>query len=142
ELPSQLQTNLQVIQSTENQIRSLDESINRDKDRRLAVERSMADAQTATGLGDSLAGNASTDPSAAGAGRTIDQLERARAELRALELRLKPEHPDVIAKKRAIAELENKVEEEAAVPGQPPVAGAKPATTAELIRQTRTRQYQ
>src|SRR2546430_2196021 len=50
ELPSQLQTNLQVIQSAENQIRSLDESINRDKDRRLAVERSMADAQTATGL--------------------------------------------------------------------------------------------
>jgi polysaccharide chain length determinant protein (PEP-CTERM system associated) len=142
ELPSQLQTNLQVIQSAENQIRSLDESINRDKDRRLAVERSMADAQTATGLNDSLAGNASTDSSASESGRTIDQLERARAELRTLELRLKPGHPDVIAKKRAIAELENKVEEEAAVPGQAPVAGAKPPTTGELIRQARGRQFQ
>jgi protein tyrosine kinase modulator len=140
ELPSQLQTNLQVIQSAENQIQTLSESINRDKDRRLVLERSIADAQTTTGFGDALAAGSAADPS--GAGRTVDQLERARAELRALELRLKPEHPDVIAKKRAIAELERKAEQEAAVPGQAPVPGAKPATSAELIRQSRTRQDQ
>src|SRR6185503_14938767 len=58
------------------------------------------------------------------------------------ELRFKPEHPDVIAKKKAVAELEQKVEQESSVPGQTPVAGAKPASTAELIRQARARQYQ
>ena len=37
ELPSQLQTNLQVIESTQNQIQNLNESINRDRDRRLVL---------------------------------------------------------------------------------------------------------
>jgi polysaccharide chain length determinant protein (PEP-CTERM system associated) len=142
ELPSQLQTNLQVIQGAESQIQTLSESINRDKDRRLVLERSIADAQTANGLGDALAAGSSSESSPTGAGRTSEQLEKARTELRALELRMKPEHPDVIAKKRAIAELERTVEQEAAVPGQAPVPGAKPTTTAELIRQARTRQYQ
>ena len=139
ELPSQLQTNLQVIQSTNAQIQGLSESVNRDRDRRLVLERSIADVQSGT-ANDMLAPTAAAD--ATGPGRTIDQLERARTELRGLELRLKPEHPDVIAKKKAIAELEQKVEQDAAVPGQTPVAGAKPASTAELIRQARARQYQ
>ncbi|HXI28339.1 MAG TPA: GNVR domain-containing protein [Vicinamibacterales bacterium] len=142
ELPSQLQTNLQVIQTTNSQLQALSESVNRDRDRRLVLERSIADAQSTSGLNDTLANGSSSDSPATGAGRTIDQLEKARGELRALELRMKPEHPDVVAKKRAIAELERKVEQEAAVPGQAPVPGAKPATTAELIRQARTHQYQ
>jgi protein tyrosine kinase modulator len=140
ELPSQLQTNLQVIQSANGQIQALSESVNRDRDRRLVLERSVADVQSGAAP-DVLAPVQAADTST-GPARTIDQLEKARGELRALELRLKPEHPDVIAKKRAIVELEQKVEQEAAVPGQAPVAGAKPASTAELIRQARARQYQ
>ena len=139
ELPSQLQTNLQVIQSTNGQIQALSESVNRDRDRRLVLERSIADVQAGT-AGDMLAAPAAAETT--GPGRTIDQLEKARAELRALELRFKPEHPDVIAKKKAVAELEQKVEQESALPGQTPVAGAKPASTAELIRQARARQFQ
>ena len=141
ELPSQLQTNLQVIQSASNQMQSLSESINRDKDRRLVLERSIADAQSPTGLGDVLGGAPAPDTTATGAERSIDQLEKARGELRALELRLKPEHPDVIAKKRAITELEHKVEQEASLPGQG-ATGAKPTSAADLIRQARVRQFQ
>jgi len=140
ELPSQLQTNLQVIQSTSNQIRSLSESIDRDKDRRLVLERAIADAQNSIGLADTL--GAGQPETATAADRAIDQLERARAELRALELRLKPEHPDVIAKKRAITELEYKVEQEATLSAQSAAGPARPTSTAELIRQARTHQNQ
>src|SRR6478672_4915641 len=48
ELPSQLQTNLQVIQSTNGQLQALSESVNRDRDRRLVLERSIADVQAGT----------------------------------------------------------------------------------------------
>ena len=139
ELPSQLQTNLQVIQSSNGQIQALSESVNRDRDRRLVLERSIGDVQAGI-ASDMLAAPPAAE--ANGPGRTIDQLEKARAELRGLELRFKPEHPDVIAKKKAVAELEQKVEQESSVPGQTPVAGAKPASTAELIRQARARQFQ
>jgi polysaccharide chain length determinant protein (PEP-CTERM system associated) len=140
ELPSQLQTNLQVIQSTNSQLQALSESVNRDRDRRLVLERSIADVQTGA-PGDMFAQSPAADTTS-GPARAIDQLEKARTELRGMELRLKPEHPDIIAKKRAVAELEQKVEQEASVPGQTPTAGAKPASTAELIRQARGRQYQ
>src|SRR5262249_52389393 len=140
ELPSQLQTNLQVIQAANGQIQALSESVNRDRDRRLVLERSIADAQTGAAAEVLTAAPAPDAP--AGPARSIDLLEKARGELRALELRLKPEHPDVIAKKRAVAELELKVEQEAAVPGQDASSGAKPPSTAELIRQARARQYQ
>jgi polysaccharide chain length determinant protein (PEP-CTERM system associated) len=139
ELPSQLQTNLQVIQSTNGQIQALSESVNRDRDRRLVLERSIADVQAGT-ASDVLAAPATGEST--GPGRTIDQLEKARTELRGLELRFKPEHPDVIAKKKAVAELEQKVEQESSVPGQAPAADGKPASTAELIRQARAHQYQ
>jgi len=59
-----------------------------------------------------------------------------------MELRFKPEHPDVVAKKRLIAELERKMQQEAASAPQAPQVDGKPATAAELIRQGRARQYQ
>ena len=39
ELPSQLESNLQVMQNTQMQIQAMVESINRDRDRRLVMER-------------------------------------------------------------------------------------------------------
>ncbi len=44
ELPSQTQSNLQVIGSSQSQVQGLSESINRDRDRRLMLERMLADA--------------------------------------------------------------------------------------------------
>jgi polysaccharide chain length determinant protein (PEP-CTERM system associated) len=96
ELPSQLQANLQVIQSTQNQIQALAESINRDRDRRLLLEKSLVDSQVGDGT--------SVETSAGAV--VVDPLDVARRELRALESRLTANHPDLIAKRRAVEKLE------------------------------------
>jgi polysaccharide chain length determinant protein (PEP-CTERM system associated) len=139
ELPSQLQSNLQVIQGTQTQIQSVTESINRDRDRRLVLEKSVADALTAD-PGESLVESAGGAD--AGGNRTVDQLERARNELREMELRLRPEHPDVGAKKRLIAELERTAQQEAQENAAMPGPTARPASAAQLMRQARARQFQ
>lgn len=139
ELPSQLQSNLQVIESTQNQIQNLNESINRDRDRRLVLERSLADTA------DGTAGDGSAGPAPAALtpeGRAIDQLDRARTELRDLQLRLRPEHPDVIAKLKTIAELEVKAHEAAASASGGVGPPAAPLSGTEMIRRSRTRQVQ
>lgn len=142
ELPSQLQTNFQVIQGTQNQIQNLTESINRDRDRRLILEKSIADGVASDGPAGSVSeAVASSDPTAIGQGRAIDQLDRARNELRGMELRLKAGHPDVVAKKRVIAELERKVQLETAGSEQASRPSDRPVSTAELIREGRVRQY-
>ena len=53
------------------------------------------------------------DPSVVSTLSAAQQLEQARQQLRALELRLKPAHPDLARAKRAIAELERKADAEA-----------------------------
>jgi polysaccharide chain length determinant protein (PEP-CTERM system associated) len=141
ELPSQLQTNLQVIQGAQNQIQNLSESINRDRDRRLILEKAMADALANDGPALSTDSGTSAELGAAGDGRAIEQLDAARNDLRGMELRLKPEHPDILAKKRQIADLERKVKQESLADASS-AAGARPATTAELIRRRRAQQYQ
>ncbi len=139
ELPSQLQSNLQVIESTQNQIQNLNESINRDRDRRLVMERSLADADSTTPI---EPGNARSSVLDTPEVRAIDQLELARNELRDLLLRLTPEHPDVVAKTRTIKQLEAKLQGPASNNGtatrneQPYLSGA------ELVRRARARQIQ
>jgi polysaccharide chain length determinant protein (PEP-CTERM system associated) len=142
ELPSQLQTNLQVIQGNQTQIANVSESINRDRDRRLVLEKSISDALADASPDVPLAPAAPGDPNAIGVSRAVDQLERARNDLRGMELRLKPEHPDVIAKNRLIRELELKVQQEAqeAAPGGE--ATEKPLNAAQAVRQARARQFQ
>ncbi|MEO8678634.1 MAG: GNVR domain-containing protein [Vicinamibacterales bacterium] len=135
ELPSQLQGNLQVIESTQNQIQILSESMNRDRDRRLLVERSISD------VNDSSIAAGGTAGGGADGNRTIDQLDRARSDLRELLLRLTPQHPDVVAKTRTVAELELKVREEASA-GKPDPRAQAPVTGNDLIRRARSRQAQ
>jgi polysaccharide chain length determinant protein (PEP-CTERM system associated) len=132
ELPSQLQSNLQVIGSTQDQIQNLNESINRDRDRRLVLERSLADADSADGFDVGRPGTAE-----AAEARTFEQLEKARGELRDLLVRLKPEHPDVVAKRRSIRELEVKLP--AAGDNASAAADASPTRT-DFVRRTRGRQ--
>jgi polysaccharide chain length determinant protein (PEP-CTERM system associated) len=139
ELPSQLQTNLQVIQGAQSQIQNFSESINRDRDRRLILEKSMAEIRESDSRPPSSDSGSPAD--SAGDGRAIDQLDKAREDLRALELRFKPEHPDVLAKKRQLADLERKVQQEAVTDGTNPSAGAKPLSAGELIQQRRAQSY-
>lgn len=134
ELPSQLQSNLQVLESTQEQIHNLNESINRDRDRRLVLERGMVDSDSADGIdGGAAAAN--------GEIRAIDELEKARADLRDLLLRLKPEHPDVVAKTRSIAELEEKMRLATNAAAAPPAPRSDVALSGnDLVRRARARQ--
>ena len=111
ELPEQLDSNLQAIQNTQLQLQSLMESLNRDRDRRLNLERQLEEASTPLPepVRDvSAPTNDAPEPRTAAA-----QLEQARAQLRSLEMRFKPEHPDIGILKRRIRDLEQKAEAEA-----------------------------
>lgn len=69
-------------------------------------------------------------------GPASQQLAAARTALAQAELRLKPEHPDIVRLKRLIGELERKAEEEAK---NPPDPSAQPLTPQEQQRQERLR---
>ncbi len=131
ELPTQLQANLQVIQTTQMQLQALSESLNRDRDRRLILEKSLTDMRA-----DPVTAAATADPT----NNPPDPLELARTELEALERRLRPTHPDVIAAKKRVAQLE------AARQGMPKAAdeaiGAAPQVADSIVvrrmRETQT----
>jgi polysaccharide chain length determinant protein (PEP-CTERM system associated) len=98
QLPTQVESNLQVIQNTQLQVQALVESIDRDRDRRLVIERSLADA-TSDAKPDAATTSGRDAPDA-------DPLDAARRALATLEARLTPEHPDVINARRQVRELE------------------------------------
>jgi len=82
QLPTQLEANMQGLHNAEMQVQSLLESINRDHDRRLMLERAVADAN------DALTATVSQRPSQDDAPLSAaDQLKAAQEQLRALELR-------------------------------------------------------
>src|SRR5262245_15777040 len=102
ELPTQVESNLQVIQNTQLQIQNMVESIDRDRDRRLILQRSIADASTPEAVIETAvaAGAAPTEQTAA------DALNEARAKLAELQQRLTDEHPAVVRAKRTVRALE------------------------------------
>lgn len=111
QLPTQIQTNLQAIQSARMQLQALNESIDRDRDRRLVLERQMADLNS-----DDIPSVsrlvAVTADARAGTSSTAEQVEAAQARLKELELRYRPEHPDVGAAQRQVRDLQAKLEAE------------------------------
>jgi polysaccharide chain length determinant protein (PEP-CTERM system associated) len=125
ELPTQLASNLQVIQNTQMQLQTLEEALNRDRDRRLLLERQLGDLQSEQAV---------LEPGAVSSAAT--RLEAAYADLRALERRLQPEHPDVIRARQVIVELERAVRQEAASPSRAEVE-TRPPTAAELVKRNR-----
>lgn len=117
ELPSQSNATLQAMQSTQSRVQALVDTIARDRDRRLILERSVADlernADAADAAPDASAAGAGLDEAMAG-GTVAQQLAAARQALRALETRLRPEHPDIVRTRRVIAELEARSTQEQA----------------------------
>jgi polysaccharide chain length determinant protein (PEP-CTERM system associated) len=105
-LPSQVQANLQMMQSAQGRLQSLAENANRDRDRLMSIEQLLAEAPPAPPAVVAVSGD--TNPGQVPA-TPAQQLAMAQASLRNLELRLTPQHPDVIRTKRIIAELEAKV---------------------------------
>jgi len=140
ELPSQLETNLTAINSTQLQIQSIVETINRSRDRLQTIERALADLTVPDSNPEVATGLVGADGSLA-AGTTTQQLESARAALQQMQLRLKEEHPDVQRMKRLVRDLEKKAETEATqAPLSPGAPGVRPRTAAELARANRLRE--
>jgi protein tyrosine kinase modulator len=129
-LPSQMASNLQVIQNTQLQIQQMVDGVNRDRDRRLVVDRMLADTTALLEAGVAPPGNAAVAINQLTPDR---QLDAAQQQLKALEERLTAEHPDVQRARRRVTELSAKVAETAPA-GQP----IRPSTVSapELARQT------
>jgi polysaccharide chain length determinant protein (PEP-CTERM system associated) len=151
ELPSERATNLQVLSNLQTQVASLSESANRDRDRRLFLEHTVAEIEGELKALRAVPPPASAPDSAAGvvAGATAaEQLQAARENLRLLELRLKPGHPDVAYARRVIRDLEAKVKAQEGVPldvassgsQQSPPRAVRPEESAVMKRLHDTRQ--
>jgi polysaccharide chain length determinant protein (PEP-CTERM system associated) len=127
QLPSQLDSNLQVLQGVQLQIQSLVESINHDRDRQLILQRQIADLEQQ----EDAAAAAGEQAPADGGSAMVQQLAIARANLTVLQTRLKPDHPDVKKASGLVRELEAKV---AAEQGATPVTAAAPSVTSRSKR--------
>ncbi len=129
QLPSQLPSNLQGIQTTQAEIQSIIEGTNRLTDRKIAVERQIADAENAPPAVMPMpqqATGTTPDPTAVGGGSAAQQLDTANRNLRGLEARgFTAQHPDVIRIKATIKDLEERVAAETAA-----VQTVKPAPVA------------
>jgi len=130
QLPSQLQGNLQASQTASLQLQSLNESTNRAQERRLLIERQIADSKVVP-----VGGGTNPEAAAAPVG-TAQQLDVARARLSLALQRYTPSHPEVVSLEHTIADLVAKLESETPV-GSIPAEQKKPATPAEAEQQKR-----
>jgi polysaccharide chain length determinant protein (PEP-CTERM system associated) len=133
QLPEQREANMQGLHNTEMQLQANIDSLNRDRDRHLVVERQIADLEAPdNGLvaPPITQGNINLPPGATAA----QQLEVAQTTLQALLLKFKDTHPDVQTARRRVAELEKKADQEAIAR---PVTSAAPLTPAEISRRNR-----
>lgn len=138
-LPSQLQFNMSAMSNSQLEIQTIVESLARDRDRKLMLERLYNDAQNeivmsgpaASAPTTPTAGAQAPSPVPPAGGDLRQQLAVARQALASLELRLKPEHPDIVRTKRVINEIETRLAQEiklaearekSGAPAPPPVA--------------------
>ncbi len=132
ELPTQLDANMQGLHNNEMQVQALVDSINRDRDRRLVLERMLADlasAEPTPAAGAPPADDTKPEPS------TADQLSAAEAARRAMLLRLTPEHPDVVRMNRTIESLRKRLDAEG-----PPRPAAPPVPASDTARRARVQE--
>lgn len=111
ELPAQLAANMQVIQNAQAQLQLLAEATNRDRDRRLLAARQLAELQSSD----------------------VTRLEAAEAELKTLEIRLTPRHPDLLRARERLATLRRL----ASANEEPSPPGNQPTSLAEVERRRR-----
>jgi polysaccharide chain length determinant protein (PEP-CTERM system associated) len=107
-LPTQAGYNMQAMQNAQMRAQALVESIVRDRDRKSMLERLYEEVEAEIVVPTpTLTGGAP-----ATAGTTSQQLAVARQALAGFELRLTPEHPDLIRTKALVAKLEIQLEAE------------------------------
>jgi hypothetical protein len=104
ELPQQLEANAQSLHSTEMQMQALADSLNRDRDRQLVLERSLKDMNLTELIeAGAPAARARVAPADTSKLTAAEQLERADAALERRSSRSLTElHPDIVAMKQAI----------------------------------------
>jgi len=138
QLPTQAASNMQAIQNLQLQLQGLDEATDRARERRLLLERQLADLQ----LPDPVTVATVTAPAAPDGAidTTAPDLETLRARLAALLTRVKPDHPDVVILRRMIRELEAKAQAAAkASTGADPKAADPLMSPAQALREKRRR---
>lgn len=145
-LPTQMQANMQAIQTSQLALQALMDAQARNRDRKLVLERLYADAAadlqsgagvaTPTTAGQPTAAGAATRlPADATPRQRLDYLKKA---LPQLQVRFSDKHPDVARTKRDIAELEKQVAaEDLAKPVSP---GAESATASSSFSPEELRQ--
>ena len=144
-LPTQVSSNLQMIQTTQAQLVSLGERTNRMRDRRMDVARQMTEQQETIAAGPPpppvAVIPANANPAAVPAGSPAQQLATQRGTLAGLLLTKTPEHPEVTRLQRQIRDLEARVREEAAAAAPAPSrpTTTPPASAAMLAAQNRLR---
>lgn len=141
ELPTQTQTNVQSLSSSQLQAQSLVESAARDRDRKQMLERLYREAANEPPVAPIVTTQTGGVPAV---GSSVQQqLAAARANLTALELRYKPDHPDVARARRQVVELEPQAAEEAraaATSGPNAVTAPVGTTQTDLARRERLRE--
>lgn len=106
ELPTQMQSNMQALSSSQLQAQSLVESIARDRDRKQMLERLYRERANEPVAARPAAATPEQNAVAALTQTNQQQLATARAQLASLEQRYRADHPDVARAKRRVAELE------------------------------------
>jgi polysaccharide chain length determinant protein (PEP-CTERM system associated) len=144
ELPTQASTNLQAMQNVQLQIQALVDSLGRDRDQKLAIERSIADLRVSSGtvaVPAAITIPVKTDTETPIGATLAEQIAAAQQALHALELRLTLEHPDVVRMKRLLRELETRAAE-AARTSPESVVPVVAVTPEELARRNQLHQLQ
>jgi polysaccharide chain length determinant protein (PEP-CTERM system associated) len=113
ELPEQETANLQGLHNAQMQLGTITEAINRDRERRLFLERQLAEATTPVPSATETTAVRPGDPAPA-PGSPAALLSTAQEQLREARVRLKPGHPDLSRLERTVRELEENVNRERA----------------------------
>jgi polysaccharide chain length determinant protein (PEP-CTERM system associated) len=113
ELPTQLQTNMEAARGLQMQVQALVESIARDRDRKMMLERLYREASTEAPVNAASAPMPDAVAGVTSSGSLQRQLQTARVTLSALETKYTEDHPDVVRMKSQIAEIERRIEDEA-----------------------------
>jgi protein tyrosine kinase modulator len=130
ELPDQVASNLQAIQNTELQIQTLIQGLNSDRDRRLMLERQVADANAAQPV-------VVVPPPTPGAAptTTAQALDAAETTLRILQAKLTAQHPDLIQARTAVKRLQSQLAAEQS--GAPAADSTPRVSPTEMARRNR-----
>lgn len=125
QLPTQVSSNLQVMQNAQMQIQSLVDSLNRDRDRQSALRSQLEDLGISESTENAPAKRPTPSPQPSA---SLPALVQAQKTLEQLQLRLTPNHPEVLRQQRVVADLEKKVADETAVSALTAASTTVPAT--------------